>query len=201
MPKETFYNLPEDKRERILDASLSEFSEYNFGEASVARIIKNSGIAAGSFYQYFDNKLDLYKELMHSVQDMKMKYLAPVLKDTDTPFFSFFKDLYHSAIKFASENPRMENLGRRLMNDKELLSTAMKELEPWAMEFYGQLLKRGIASNDIRKDIDIDFTAFFLYRTGAFLSEYILKDRSDITDPKKEIDAVIDLIQNGIGVK
>lgn len=40
MPKETFYRLPDEKRERIMAAAEREFLENSFEAASINRIIK-----------------------------------------------------------------------------------------------------------------------------------------------------------------
>ena len=53
MPKDTFFNLPEDKRALICKVALEEFGEYTFDQASINRIVAKAGIAKGSFYQYF----------------------------------------------------------------------------------------------------------------------------------------------------
>jgi AcrR family transcriptional regulator len=45
MPKQTFFNLPEEKREKIFSAAVDEFAEYGLDNASTNRIVKNSGIA------------------------------------------------------------------------------------------------------------------------------------------------------------
>ena len=42
MPKETFYRLPDEKRERIMAAAEREFLENSFEAASINRIIKVS---------------------------------------------------------------------------------------------------------------------------------------------------------------
>lgn len=65
MPSETFFNLPEDKRQRFIDAAVDEFSSRPYDQASITRIVKRLGIAKGSVYQYFDGKLDLFTWLVH----------------------------------------------------------------------------------------------------------------------------------------
>ncbi|MFR1808686.1 MAG: TetR/AcrR family transcriptional regulator, partial [Pygmaiobacter massiliensis] len=50
MPKELFYALPEEKRQRILDAAVQEFSCAEYHSASINQIIKTADIARGSFY-------------------------------------------------------------------------------------------------------------------------------------------------------
>lgn len=60
MPTSTFFHLPEEKQKRLLDAAKVEFSRTSLKEASIANIVKLAEIPRGSFYQYFENKEDLY---------------------------------------------------------------------------------------------------------------------------------------------
>ena len=60
MVHQTFLNLPEEKRARILDSAVDEFVRLPYERTSINRIIENAGIPKGSFYQYFDSKDDLY---------------------------------------------------------------------------------------------------------------------------------------------
>jgi AcrR family transcriptional regulator len=65
MPKDTFFNLPADKRALIRDVAISEFARYSYDAASINRMVAEAGIAKGSFYQYFEDKRDLFLYLMH----------------------------------------------------------------------------------------------------------------------------------------
>lgn len=60
MPKEVFYNLPDEKREKILVVLKKEFKSKPFQKVNVKAIVEESGIARGSFYQYFENLEDAY---------------------------------------------------------------------------------------------------------------------------------------------
>jgi len=64
MPQETFFNLPDDKRNLIISSAMQEFSQSNYNTASINQICKKAKIAKGSFYQYFNDKLDLYVYIM-----------------------------------------------------------------------------------------------------------------------------------------
>lgn len=59
MIKRTFYNLPAEKRKKIIDVTRREFRKGNKQKITINSVIKNAGISRGSFYQYFDDKLDL----------------------------------------------------------------------------------------------------------------------------------------------
>lgn len=60
MPKETFLNLPEEKREKITTVLRDSFQKKPFSEVNVKEIVETLGIARGSFYQYFENLEDSY---------------------------------------------------------------------------------------------------------------------------------------------
>ena len=61
MPKDTFYNLPDEKRALIEDVAMREFATCGYDKASISRIVDTCGISKGSFYQYFLDKKDLFK--------------------------------------------------------------------------------------------------------------------------------------------
>lgn len=60
MPSATFTNLNDEKKAKIDQALLTEFSTYSFPDAQVARIVKSAGIARGAFYKYFADLNDAY---------------------------------------------------------------------------------------------------------------------------------------------
>ena len=69
MIKQTFYNLPKTKRERIYQAIKTEFDRVPLDKISINSIIKEANISRGSFYQYFDDKGDLYDIFADRVMD------------------------------------------------------------------------------------------------------------------------------------
>ena len=64
MPKETFLNLSEGKKEIIINAAKREFARVPFQETSIKNIVEDAGIARGSFYQYFESKEDLLEYII-----------------------------------------------------------------------------------------------------------------------------------------
>ena len=71
MCTETFLRLPEEKRNRFLDAAWEEFTHTSFEKASINKIVMKARVPRGSFYQYFTDKEDLFFYLLGSM----MKYL------------------------------------------------------------------------------------------------------------------------------
>ena len=69
MPSDTFFRLPEEKRQRLMDAAWEEFTQVRFSDASINKIIQSARIPRGSFYQYFEDKTDLFSYLVRPLQN------------------------------------------------------------------------------------------------------------------------------------
>ena len=80
MPKQTFIKLPIDKKETLIHAAKKEFSRVPLFEASIANIVKEAGIPRGSFYQYFEDKEDLYYFLLDEYSQRLNKRFVSILK-------------------------------------------------------------------------------------------------------------------------
>lgn len=103
MPKQTFYHLPREKQDTLIHAAKIEFSRVALHEASVANIIKTAGIPRGSFYQYFDDKEDLYYYLLEEFTQKTNKRLVTTLQDNDG-------DLIQALIQFFQYMIQNQNL-------------------------------------------------------------------------------------------
>ena len=82
MPKETFLNLSEDKKNKIINAAKKEFARVPIEEASIKNIVEEAEIARGSFYQYFESKEDLLKYILNSKAKNLEAFLKQSLQET-----------------------------------------------------------------------------------------------------------------------
>src|SRR5512145_519809 len=108
MPKQTFLNLPEEKRQAVIDAAMDEFADYGFEASSINRIVANSGISKGSFYQYFEDKMDVFRYLMDMLANEKMEFFNgkhPPSPSLDT--FQYFHWMIKAGMEFSSACPRL----------------------------------------------------------------------------------------------
>jgi AcrR family transcriptional regulator len=91
VPKDTFLNLPEEKQEKIMRSSIHEFINNGFEKGNVGNIAKNSQVAKGSMYQYFDNKKELF---LYTVQwgigYLLKRFAVRLTPEDDINIFEFF---------------------------------------------------------------------------------------------------------------
>lgn len=81
MPTETFFRLPEEKRNRFLNAAWEEFTRTSFADVSINQIVRQAGIPRGSFYQYFVDKRDLFVYLMESVHSRFLQVYIQLIRE------------------------------------------------------------------------------------------------------------------------
>lgn len=92
MPSDTFLRLSEEKKKKLIDASIREFSLYNYNAVSINRIIKDASISRGSFYMYFDDKKDLYFYLLEQYKETLCKGMKEDLIKNNGDIFKMFQD-------------------------------------------------------------------------------------------------------------
>lgn len=106
MASETFYNLSEDKKERIIDSLKRTFTKKSIFEASVREVVEDLNIARGSFYQYFEDLEDAYFMIL-DMETVDIHHLfQKILRENKFDIFKsleiYAKDL--SQILFEEEN-------------------------------------------------------------------------------------------------
>lgn len=67
MPTKIFFELNDEKRNKIIEICIAEFSQYGYTNSSTNRITKNAGISKGSLFKYFQNKEELYFYILDMV--------------------------------------------------------------------------------------------------------------------------------------
>lgn len=202
MPNTTFFNLNEEKRNRIIDSAIKEFENTPFNQAKLSNIIRNAKIPRGSFYQYFDDKTDLYTYIFEIIKNEKMKYMEDLLPNPEkTPFIVLFKELYKRGLKFALENPSYVKITKHLFDSRgEMYNLLVGDGLKIAKDFYISYVETDKKLGRIREDIDSELLAnLFIQATTQIAFDEILTG-VDLDKDKmlKKVDGLISLLKKGI---
>lgn len=204
MPRDTFENLPKEKKERVLDAALDEFAAHTFREATVSGIVEKAGIPKGSFYQYFEDKKDLYRHLVEMSQIRKMNYMRDVLEEErgNSDVFERLRRLYSVGFRFARENPRLLAIGQNLLKEKEELRRELLDPNaPGALDLLREILREGVKDGEIDPEADLEVAAELIISYNMSLIDTFLE--SPVEKAKKKsldkIDRMIYILKQGLG--
>ncbi|OHW61815.1 fatty acid metabolism regulator protein [Andreesenia angusta] len=203
MPKNTFFNLSEEKRARIVESSIEEFSSNPYEVASINQIVKHSEIAKGSFYQYFENKEDLYKHLVEICEVEKESYIDIAIKRTKyVDFFERLKEVYKSIIRFSDEKPKYAAVLDHIykIDDLNLKSEILESLELDGPNVFSKLIDEAIEEGELKSSLDTELIASFLVNINVFLKEY-RKTKGVLFDYESKVDELVDVLEYGIKPK
>ena len=177
MPKQTFFALPDEKRNRILNVAIEEFSAKPYDTASISNIVRNSDIAKGSFYQYFIDKKDLYQYLIEFANSEKVQLMKGMpIPDPNADLFEYFRWLFQSTVYFEIRYPDLARIVYRAFIEEVPFPEMTEELRRrGTTQFFKQLLTQGIHHGDINPWTDPDLAAFFMetvyYQFGRYFIE------------------------------
>jgi AcrR family transcriptional regulator len=198
-PKNTFRNLPEEKQRRITRAAVHEFAEFGFKQASVNRIVKETGIAKGSLYQYFSGKEALY---LHVFSDF-IELVKQTVKENEAianyEIFSRIRFVIKAGLQFITGHPEYFRLYTRLLSEEEspCRPELLAQVRFFPIEYFAPLIRKGQEEGVIRTDVEVELMVFMI---DAVLDRFLLaisggQDSSRIfPDEPKNSDPVIDQI-------
>ena len=108
MPKQTFFNLKEEKKKKIEKALIKEFSNNTFEKASISNIIAEANIPRGSFYQYFEDKEDAIYYIINKYLEKEKNRIYQYLLKNKGDIFETAINIYEDTAKIKEKNENEE---------------------------------------------------------------------------------------------
>lgn len=177
-PHAAFDNLPAEKRARIVELAIDEFSAVPYSQASLSRIVARAGIAKGSIYQYFPNKLALYRWLVtRELADRKRAALAAVVPAAGGDVFERMEGMVHAGMRFLLDNPRLAGLAANLYEpDADPDVHALhRELRAQGQAATRAMLAEARRAGSLSRRLDLDVAAALVTQVlGPGLAEVLL---------------------------
>jgi len=213
MPKDTFFNLPDYKRNRIIKIAIREFAENPYDVASISNIVREAGIAKGSFYQYFEDKQDLYRYLIELGTEERLNVIKALpAQDLSGDLFVYIRWLFQSSVYFELKEPGLAQVAYRAFVDEVPFPEMAEELRRRGpTQFFKQLLAQGVHHGDISPWTDLDLAAFIMEATFFQFGRYFVQ-RLNLTAPAADLEQafasaeaqellnnLIRILQKGIG--
>jgi AcrR family transcriptional regulator len=178
MPKQTYFNLPEEKREKIFNAAVGEFAEYGLENASTNRIVKNSGIAKGSFYQYFEDKQDVFMHMIDVIEQKEMEFFKdkhPPSSNMDT--FQYFHWLIKSGMEFGLAHPRLVQAAWRVLLGEGLIyGENFAVYREKSRQGLTELIKQAMARGEVDPSVDVELAVMIMETWSNAITMYFLSE-------------------------
>lgn len=206
MPKQTFYNLPDDKRDKIIDASIEEFAQNLYINASITKIAENAGVAKGSMYQYFHDKKDLYKFILELIGQRKMTYMKDVIDQKDKiDFISLLRLLFKNGLEFAIQNPQLASIANNFIKEQhsEIREDILKDAQSKSNHFFISIIDSAKIRGDVRKEINSEMAAYIIYHFNNVIMDWIdlsqlsQGNQVNIDDYLEKVEDLLEIMKSG----
>jgi len=207
LPKETFFNLKEEKQQRILSAALHEIAANGYDKASVTRIVKEAGIATGSFYQYFEDMDDLFVYVGMEAGRLKTTYMQRAIDEVGrTDLESIVRAMYMGGLRFGLEHEDYFRCAQYIlqMTDsslyRKMLAKAEKsELAVWLF----RMMSRAVENGELYDGISPELLFRLLTNINATIIEYLIAARPNREMNTDDLETLYELgvhvVLHGIG--
>lgn len=210
LPSPQFLQLERQKQEKIIKASLEEFSRRGFKGASIDRITKKAGIAKGSIFNYFGDKHGLFAYIFEYSLEQVKTHIKKVRDQTvHKGIYERLMIFAEEGIRFVRKNSSIYRLYLRLHNeaDSKLTTQMMALIREYSIRFFTELIDDAKKKSELPGSLDTKATAFILdsvferflqaystWHMGVPFGVYRTRDEA-----KAFIRSVIGLLREGLG--
>jgi len=158
VPTDTWWNLPADKRDRITKAAKVEFARRGFSAGSLNVISRDAGIAKGSLFQYFEDKLDLFSTICDSASGQVAAASLDGIDIEHTPYFEALHGIVTNWIRYFRKHPIERAIAFAAASevDADARAAVRSVTNDHYVGVFGPMAKRAADRGELRNGVDTD---------------------------------------------
>jgi TetR/AcrR family transcriptional regulator len=196
---DSFFNIDEEKRDRIINAALEEFSKNSFTKASTNTIVHNAGISKGILFHYFTSKKKLYDYLVDFAFSKIIRAIENEVDWNQSDFFYRIKEVGIIKSKAMAKYPYLAGF-TKVMYDTTSLE-AMKELAlKYNPHIYHDIYFKNIDYSKFKDTVNIEkainITQWTFEKLGEqWFNQHKNSDTFDFDKLSKEVDVYLEMLK------
>ena len=194
MPTSTFYRLPDQKRQKLIDAIRQELLRVPYDQVSINKIIQNAEIPRRSFYQYFTDKNDMFQMVLGDFQKKVEEITKKSLQTHGGDPFALTLDIFDLICRIS------DRTDLRLLYQNLLSGMKVKDERVSCLPFFLPQEKGGeiisyidLSLLDLRQENDLSYCADLL----ASLLKWAIAEL--LAEPARKAEITVSL-QNKIAI-
>jgi AcrR family transcriptional regulator len=209
VPTDTWYRLPQARRDAVLAAAEAEFAANGFSRGSLNVIAREAGVAKGSLFQYFDDKVDLFAHLCDRAVERIGEAMGDRVDSLDwtAGFFPACSELLSTWVDYFVAHPVDRTLSTAvfLEPDPEARSAARAIIDDHLLGFLRPILADAQRDGWLRADADLEAFMALLLLVLPHLALAPSHPELDpllglgTTDPMKGVDRLMAVFETAFG--
>jgi AcrR family transcriptional regulator len=191
-------------RKAILDAAERVFSDRGFQFARMEEIAGEAGVGAGTIYNYFKNKEELYITVIDEHFRELCENINRIIEDDSIDFSMKMRQVLEYSFQLADHGRSFMKLmfTQQAFVTSELIGTFADKGMVWYQQFldlYARLMFKGMSEKVIRQSNPMDFAHLFLAIQHEFMHEWLFSPfEYRMTD---KVPLFLDLFLHGAGAR
>jgi AcrR family transcriptional regulator len=193
------------KRAEIMDAAYRVFSEKGYHSTRIEDIAQETGMAQGLFYRYFDNKLDIFSQIMDGIiaritagvisdapgtSNTLADYARQMTRAVENLFEIFVEDPLISKLLFYEALGIDEEINRKLQEAQDLFA-----------DYSSTYIRDGIKKGFLRPDIKVRESAYAFNALVFEGARRIVQSKNKKQAREDWTKAIVDLMIRGTAEK
>lgn len=184
-------NIPDDKYQRILRASMEKFAKTGYKKTTMDEIVAAAGISKGLIFHYFGSKRGLYIHLYEFAYGLVYQRIVPSFDESCTDLFERIRQAEMTKIEVMREYPYVLDFLMAARQEKnaelqsELESVSRAKYPVWSVSFM-----KAIDSTKLREGVELEQVVKIIqWCTNGLLAEH--KDSFVLEDVFAEMDVYL----------
>lgn len=160
---DSFNKISEEKRSKIFESAIAEFSEHGYGNANINRIAKKAGVSIGSMYKYFNNKEDLYLTTIHFGVE-NLKEVLDEIVHSESDLLTRIEKIIKAIQLYSRSKADLTKLYNEMTTEShsDIVWEIVSDMEGISANLYASFIEEAKKSGKVQNDVDAKLFAFFL---------------------------------------
>ncbi len=186
-----------ERRARILEAARACFGEAGFAGATVEAIALRAGVSNGLLYQFFRGKEHLFEVVLQEIIADWVRAITPSAGEASAA--ETLAEMFRRSVSFCRSHPLLPALIREdgALELSRIQHAGRDRIQPHR-DAVASLLRRGVASGEFKRDLDVASVADVICQLQAHYSSRAYRRDPSYPDSPALIDATIRLVLDAV---
>ena len=186
-----------ERRARILEAARACFGEAGFAGATVEAIALRAGVSNGLLYQFFRGKEHLFEVVLQEIIADWVRAITPPGGEASAA--ETLAEMFRRSVAFCRSHPLLPALIREdgALELSRIQLAGRDRIQPHR-DAVASLLRRGVASGEFKRDLDVASVADVICQLQAHYSGRAYRRDPSYPDSPALIEATIRLVLDAV---
>ena len=178
---EKFFEIKNEKQDRILNAAIKVFALNGYRKASTDVIVTEEGISKGLLFHYFTNKLSLYEYIIdYSIKYMNFEFTTSVSK-YEKDFFELQMMMEQAKIRVMKIYPYMQQFLASLKYETDAKAKAVIGENAYALESMFNVIYKQADTSKFEEYVVVQKVVDMIrWMSDGYLREHLVEGDTDV---------------------